>query len=270
MSLPRRSPRWGWIAPIIFIPTAAAAQSDPGPICADRPGKATGTCTVAPGRVQLEVGLVDWSLHRNSGVRETSLTVGETVMKFGVSDRSNLAVSLNPYERSTVKAVSSKTSVPGIGGMAVSYKHRITSDGAPFEIAILPTVKIPTAKRSIGNGKLESSLLLPVSYAVPGSTISLGATPEVDWLADADGHGHHVAMAQVLTVGWEAKPRLTLSAEVWGQWEWDPTGTVKQASVDGSIAYLIRKNVQIDAGANLGLNRATPDVELYAGFATRF
>jgi hypothetical protein len=32
----------------------------------------------------------------------------------------------------------------------------------------------------------------------------------------------------------------------------------------------VNKNVQLDAGANFGLNRNTPDVELYAGISKRF
>jgi hypothetical protein len=36
------------------------------------------------------------------------------------------------------------------------------------------------------------------------------------------------------------------------------------------VAYLLNKEVQVDAGANFGLNRQTPDVELYAGVSKRF
>jgi hypothetical protein len=61
-----------------------------------------------------------------------------------------------------------------------------------------------------------------------------------------------------------------LGAELWGAWDWDPDGTGKQASVDGSIAYLVSDSVQIDGGANFGLNRQTPDVEIYTGVSARF
>jgi hypothetical protein len=53
-------------------------------------------------------------------------------------------------------------------------------------------------------------------------------------------------------------------------WDWDATGTGKQVSADGSIAYLVTKDLQLDAGANFGLNRQTPDVELYTGVSVRF
>ena len=69
---------------------------------------------------------------------------------------------------------------------------------------------------------------------------------------------------------WAGSDKVTASGDLWGQWEWDPAGTTRQASADGSIAYLVNKDLQLDAGANFGLNRNTPDVELYAGISKRF
>ena len=64
--------------------------------------------------------------------------------------------------------------------------------------------------------------------------------------------------------------KLSLSTEIWARWDWDPAGTGKQVSADGSMAYLVKNNVQVDAGANFGLNRQTPDVEVYSGVSVRF
>ena len=77
-------------------------------------------------------------------------------------------------------------------------------------------------------------------------------------------------MVQVVSLDWPATDKLNLSAEIWGQWDWDPSGTTRQASADGSAAHLLSKDVQLDAGANFGLNRNTPDVELYTGVSVRF
>jgi hypothetical protein len=57
---------------------------------------------------------------------------------------------------------------------------------------------------------------------------------------------------------------------VWGAWDFDPAGTARQYSIDGAVAYLVSRDVQLDAGANFGLNRATPDVEIYGGVSKRF
>jgi hypothetical protein len=64
--------------------------------------------------------------------------------------------------------------------------------------------------------------------------------------------------------------RITLSGELWGAWDFDPAGTVRQYSIDGAVAYLPGKDVQVDAGVNYGLNRNTPGVEIYTGIAFRF
>src|SRR5206468_7720875 len=118
--------------------------------------------------------------------------------------------------------------------------------------------------------KWDGGLVVPIGYALPRTPFSIGLAPEVDWVADADGHGHHAGMVQVATLGWAATGKLSLSAEIWGQWDWDPSGTTRQASADTSAAYLISNDVQLDAGANFGLNKATPDVEFYGGISKRF
>jgi len=138
------------------------------------------------------------------------------------------------------------------------------------QVAALPFVKIPTAKHSLSNGKWEGGLLVPVGYSIPKTPFSIGLTPEADWLADADGHGHHAGMAQVVSLGWQVSDKLGLSGELWGQWDWDPDGTVPQYSADASAAFLVSNDLQLDAGANFGLNRNTPDVELYTGVSVRF
>jgi hypothetical protein len=52
--------------------------------------------------------------------------------------------------------------------------------------------------------------------------------------------------------------------------DWDPAGTGKQASWDIAAAYQPNKNLQLDVGANVGLNSQTPDVEVYTGVSVRF
>ena len=249
---------------------ALAAAAAEAPICAARPGKATPVCTVPAGRFQLETGLADWSLTRAGGARATSLAVGETTVKFGLTARSDLEVDVTPWQRSRTTEAGVRETASGIGDITVGYKHQLTGGDSALQVALLPSVKVPTAKRSLGNGKVEGSLLLPVSYSIGESRFSLGATPELDVAADADGHGYHAAMAQVVSVGWAANNRLSIGAELWGQWDWDPLGTEKQYSADASVALLVGNDMQLDAGANVGLNRATPDVELYAGISRRF
>ncbi|MGE5063067.1 MAG: transporter [Myxococcales bacterium] len=254
----------------MLLCAAGAASADEPTICADRPGKATATCTVPADHWQFETGLADWSLQKTGGERDTSLAIGETTIKLGLTDSSNLEVDVTPWQKATSRVGGAHESANGFGDVDVLYKRRLTAADAPLQISALPFVKIPTANHSLGNGEWEGGLLIPIGYAIPKTPLSLGFTPEIDWVADAGRHGHHAAMTQVASLGWQATSKLNLSAELWGQWDWDPAGTVRQYSADASIAYLANKRVQLDAGANFGLNRNTPDVELYAGLAKLF
>jgi hypothetical protein len=106
--------------------------------------------------------------------------------------------------------------------------------------------------------------------ALGKSPFTLSLDPELDVLADGDGHGRHMATQQVVNLGLQASDKLAFSTELWAMWDWDPAGTGKQVSWDGSAAYLVNKDLQLDAGANFGLNSETPDVELYTGVSVRF
>lgn len=258
------------IAATTLAVASAASAADEEPICADRPGKATPTCGVPAGRLQVETGLADWSLQKGSGQRDTSLVVGESTVEYGLTDRSDIELDFTPWQRVTSRGPGFDDRASGIGDIALIYKYRITSGSGPLQAAVSPVVKIPTAKNSLGNGKWEGGLLIPIDYALGKSPFSLNLTPEIDWVADAAGEGHHAGMVQVASLGWQATAKLSLSAELWGQWNWDPAGTTRQASADGSVAYLLSNDVQIDGGANFGLNRVTPDVEIYAGVSKRF
>jgi hypothetical protein len=249
---------------------AAAAAADQAPICPDRPSKATGTCTVPAGHWQVETGLVDWTRDRSDGVRSDLMLIGSSLIKYGLSDRADLELGITPLMLMRTRGGGGHERHSGFGDMLVRAKYRLTADDAPIAIALDPFVKLPTASRHLGNRKVEAGIVAAVSAPLGRSPLTLSMAPEADWRADADGHGHHAAMIQLVNLGLAASSRLSLGAELWGQWDWDPSGTGRQASADGSIAYLVSNSVQIDGGANFGLNRETPDVELYAGVSKRF
>ena len=258
------------IAGLALSGASASVAADQQPICADRPGKATSTCTVPVGHWQLETSLADWTLQQGGGERDTSLVIGESTIKYGVTESSDIEVDITPWQRATTRVAGDHESASGIGDVDLFFKQRLTGADAPLQVTLKPFAKLPTANHSLGNGKWESGLLLPIGMSIAKTPLSLALTPELDWAADADGHGHHTAMAQVASLGWAASDKLNLSAEIWGQWDWDPAGTTRQASADGAVAYLVSNDVQLDGGANFGLNRVTPDVELYAGVSKRF
>src|SRR6476620_2647237 len=82
----------------VLLGLSTAAAADQQPICATRPGRSTAPCTVPVGHFQIETGLADWSLQKSGGERDTSLVVGETVLKYGLTDRSDIELDITPWE----------------------------------------------------------------------------------------------------------------------------------------------------------------------------
>ena len=247
----------------------SAAAAPPQPICTDRPTKANAVCTVPSGAIQVESAPVAWSLTEAGGVRTGLVTVGGIVVKFGLDDSSDLQIGASPLIVAKVREGGSADKISGFGDIQLRYKRRLSGADAKVQVAVIPFVKLPTAKRGIGNGKVEGGVALPISLAA-GQAATLTFGPELDLLADADGHGRHAAIVNLVNFAAPVAPRLTAIGEVWTNFNFDPAGTVKQASLDSALAYAVSNQAQLDAGANLGLTRDSADVELYGGVSVRF
>ena len=250
--------------------SALAAQVQDEPLCAERPGLATPTCTIPAGAIQIEVGLLDWTHSVSNSSEERELVVGETAVKFGISDRAHLEVAWSPYVRSRTWEGDAKNSVSGFGDLTLAAKVRLTRSDMPVQLAVKPYVEFPTADDQIGNGTVEGGLIVPIDYSVPHSPISIGLSPEVAILGDEDGNGRHVGLSSVLAVSASLTDRLTGAAEIYGSWERSGGKSVKQFVLGGSLAYLFLNTLQFDVGMNAGLNRDSPDLELYSGVPSRF
>lgn len=249
---------------------AAAAPAEEPPICADRPSKANGACTVPPGQVQVEAGLADWTHDSSGGVRSDLVQWGGTFVKYGISRNSDIELGITPLETLYVRSSGQHGRASGFGDTIARWKQGLTSENAPVQAAVIAFVKLPTASHEFGNGKVEAGITAPLSAPLGKTAITLTIGPELDLRADADGHGYHAGMAQLINLGLAATSRLSLSGELWEEWDWDPAGTGKQVSADASAAYLVTNAVQLDAGANFGLNRQTADLEVYVGVSKRF
>ena len=247
--------------------SSSQLRAEDASICADRPGRSTSACTVPPGHLQVETGFIDTSIKKEGLERETETVIGETTVRYGLTDHSDIEIDVSPFVRSTTRGEPARS---GFGDIIALYKHQLALGPGPLDISLMPFIKVPTAERPIGNRKWEGGLLVPIDYTLGKSPFEINLTPELDVVADAGGNGRHLAMVQVASLGWQTSSRLNLSVEIWRQWDWDPSGTISQVSADGSVAYFIDGHTQLDAGLNLGLNEQTPDVEFSAGLSIMF
>ena len=263
----------GMIMALLAIPAAAqmvpTASTADAPICTDRPTKSNFACTVPKGQVQIEADGLAWISNSAGGTRTDQLLFSNPTIKYGLTSSSDIQLNWVPFTRVRSRdAAGAVSKLSGIGDVTVRFKQRIGRPDAAFQLAVLPFLKLPTARTGIGNGKVEGGVAMPINISVPGGwTVTLG--PQLDVLADVDGSGRHMGITGLVNIAKQIGP-FTLYNEIWTSQNLDPSGTVRQYSYDVSLAWLPRSALQLDVGANIGLNRATPDLVTYVGISTRF
>jgi hypothetical protein len=253
------------LAAFALLAALPARADDLRPLCPDRPGKGTSACTLDDGHFQLELGLYDGSFQRRSGITTDTITAGAALVKYGVSDTVDIEAGLTLYQGATQTGSPDQS---GLGDLYLRSKWNISGSGA-LSAVIEPFLKVPTASGGTGNGRLEGGLVVPLSYDL-GAGWSLGSTPEIDAALNGAGSGYHATAIDVIGIGRGFDNGLSLGAEVWTSQDFDPAGTTSQYSFDLSAAWVVGADTQLDGGVNLGLNKVTPDAEVYFGISRRF
>ena len=251
-----------------FKATSTEAANPPS-ICTDRPSKATSACTVPKGSFQLETDLINWTRLDFEGTRTDTDLYTNPTLKYGLTASTDIEATITPYETVRTHDAFGISKISGVGDLYLRVKQRLTPSDAKAQFALIPYIKIPTAKTGLGNRKVEGGLVGTGVFTLP-TGFSLTLTPEIDALENASLDGHHAQVVGALNLSKTLSSKVTANAELWTSQNYDPSGTVRQFSADGAVAYVPISNLQFDVGVNLGLNRYTPGVQLYAGVARRF
>lgn len=247
-------------------PAASSTPTEP-PLCTDRPTKANGPCTVPAGDVQIEADVINWTRASADGVTATTTLFTNPTLKYGVLP--NLDVELNwaPWEQVRTTTGGRTTTASSVGDVFLRGKWEPIS-GDAFSLAFIPYVKLPTASHDVGNGHVEGGLSAPINISLPAKfTLTLG--PELDALENADRTGAHVNVVNVINIG-RSFGKWTFYGELWNDQNFDPAGTTAQTTADVAAAYLLTNTLQLDAGANFGLDRNAPQQQYYLGVSQRF
>lgn len=248
---------------------AQTADEQAGPICTDRPTKSNAACTVPEGMVQIEADLFSWTRIGSDHARSDVLVYSNPTLKYGLAPRSDIQLSIAPLVEVRTRAGGQTTSQTGVGDLTLRFKQRLTGPDAAAQVAVVPFVKVPTAEAGIGNGAWEGGVIVPVQVPLGSATLTL--VPQLNLLADVlEPEDRHLEFQGVVNFAYPVAARTTLAVELWTAQNWDPAGTVRQYSADAAVSYLVGHGLQLDIGGNFGLNRATPDVQIYTGLSARF
>lgn len=157
----------------------------------------------------------------------------------------------------------------GVGDISLALRANLANpDGSGTSIAVMPYATLPTGGEAIGAGDWSAGLLLPMSFDLGG--VALEFVPQGEAAVDEDHVGRHLLYGAVTGVSIDLTDELTAVGELSVHRDEDPGGATTEALTGFSLAWKADADTQWDAGINLGLNRDSPDIELYAGIVPRF
>jgi hypothetical protein len=248
----------------------------------DRPGKSHSTITVDVGHFQIESDFLNYTYdpHGSGEITTRAYSVGTPILKLGVTNWMDVELGLALFNNlhqssgSSVDVSSGSTEgtiiTRGFGDTFVGAKiNAFGNDGGEQSLAFLPFLKLPTAASGIGNDHVEFAVNVPYTIAL-SKPWSLTLEPNVGFLRNSDNatyrgdYGFIVNLNRpVLIKGLTAAVEFAVDAST------ARTDATKM-SFDPSLQYLLGKDLQLDVGAYLGLNKVTPRYNPYIGVSYRF
>jgi hypothetical protein len=261
-----------WMLAGLLIASATPALAQDRDYCPNRPGLGTPACTIAPGHVSVETALGDWTRDDDPDQRSDTVLLGDTLVRIGVSDAIELQAGFTPFGhvRTRDRSSGDVDSANRVGDALLGAKVNLRNpDGSGLSVAVQPFVTVPVGRQPVGAGDWGAGMLVPVTYDL-NDALNVELTSEVDAAVDEDGHGRHLSYSETAGLAWALTKALSATAELQLSRDDDPSGGTTQALAGLSLACMVGKTMQFDAGANAGLNHNSPDLELYLGVSKRF
>ncbi len=222
----------------------------------DRPDISNSTYTVPVRALQVELGLEYARSHNDTTERRLAL---QTTLRTGLTERLEVRLDGEPLVR-----LKEDSDDVGLGDIAVGVKARLfepRGGQAWPTLGVQPFVKLPTARRPIGSGRLDGGLLVLADQDLPGA---MQLTVNAGLVAVGQPHGvllQGLASASLSRAFWG---RLSPFLEGFFASREERDGQ-DRVGVDAGVVYRVTRRVALDAAAEMTLNRHRPDYALRTG-----
>jgi len=254
-------------ATLLAASPATAQERD---YCPARPGLGDTPCTIAPGRVSVEIGVADWQHDSEAGVVTDTITLADALVRAGIDARTEIDIGWTPYVRERTRTGGAVAASVSSGDVTLGLRRNLASpDGGGVSAALLPFVTLPVGRAPGGAGDWSAGVELPASFDL-GHGLSLQSTTTIAAAVDEDRHGRHFAASEVVGLGIALTDSVSLTLEGEVDRDEDPSGSATDARAGASLAWSASDRLQLDIGAVAGLDRGATGVEIYAGISRRF
>ncbi len=241
-------------------PPPAAASQGLGPIVPNRPGFTNGSATIAPGDALAENGIAQTRALASAG-GETTLDFPETNLRVGVTPALEADVVLPDFFQ-----VRGGDHGFGDGAVGVKYQFYQSKDGNT-KASAAPSVSLPT-HTAFSSGQVDPTLLLGVQTA-SGSRWSLASNLVLsNPTVNAPDQGTRRLFTTIVSgsVAYTLTPKLSVYCD---SYDVLPREGPPSPVADAGFAFLVNKNLQLDAEVYEGLGGAAPVRILAAGLSVR-
>ena len=248
-------------------------------ISTDRPDKTESPYTVETGHVQFELNLIEFGWDDSSPTDSTELKVRRAsvggIVKYGLAHNIDMQLMIG------VEGVSSWLDGRGTGSGTSKYPrfdfsdpglrlklNLAGNDSGRTAIGLMPYVIFPVGSDAVTADTWQGGIIVPAAVGL-GERSGCGFMLELDALADEDGSGRYLSLVSSATVSYDVSSAIGVFFELFqevdlrGESPWLPT-------FDSGVTIAASDNIQIDFGANFGLNGHAEDFNPFVGLSFRF
>jgi hypothetical protein len=238
----------------------------------DRPTKSDWPTTVDAGHFQYEADAINWPYNHDGSARTTSsnLVLFAPTLKAGLTQTTDLEIALAPLNVQRSSVAGTHSSAVAFGDVFARVKYNfLGNDGGDYSLAVVPYVKAPTGTEGISNHHWEGGWYAPFVATLPQDW-TLQITSELDVLENANLDGMHLNYQNLINLNHPIfADNLTGYIEFWSDVDNDGA-TPTKFTLDLAVSWLVRDNLQLDVGVNIGLNTSAEQIQPYLGMSQRF
>lgn len=241
----------------------------------DRPDKTESAYTVDAGHYQIEMDVFSYALDRYNGVpgdhRTEALAIAPVNLKVGLLNNVDLQLVIQPYVSLREKNVAARevNRNRGFGDVIPRLKVNLWgNDGGTTALAVMPYIKLPTNTDDVGNNSVEGGLMVPLAISLP-QEFNLGLMTQLDILRDESGDGHHPEFVNTITISRGIVGDLSGFVEFYSSVSTE-SGSEWVGTFDFGFTYMLTEDIQLDAGAFIGVTRSADDINPFLGVSWRF
>lgn len=244
----------------------------------DRPDMTESPFTVDAGRIQTETNLFGYarSHPEADGTVTSASEFATTNIRVGLTHDTEIDVIWQPYGivRARPRDPLAATRQAGVGSVDLRAKINLWGNdtfAAPgaTALALLPFVTLPTDRgNGIGASAVEAGLIVPFAVKL-SDRVGLGLNAGMHARKDDPTAGYHVEWLASASLSYEWTERFGSYVEVATRLGTrDPRGDVVLVGL--GLAYKVNRNLQLDAGVNLGVTPAASRINPFVGVSARF